>query len=281
MSKMRIAADSTCDLPLSKANELGITIVPVVVNFGVETYTDFELTGDEFWQKAKEVCHPRSSQPSVGAFAEAYRPLVEAGDEVVCLTVTGKLSGSYNSASTAAQDFEGRVTVVDSLSLSYALGAQVLAAREAAEAGASVAEIIQRTEDVRQRSHLFLLFDTIEYLEKGGRANRVMPAIKRIVGMLNIKAMLTLDDGELKLLGAARSYERGQARLQAMIAELGPLESLAVVHVRRPDVSQALGERIASDIGFPQEDLVVTEIGPGLSCHGGPGVIGVLGVTRP
>jgi len=280
MSKVRVVVDSTCDIPQSTVSELGITVVPVVVNFGTETYTDFQLTRDEFWQKAKEVCHPRSSQPSVGAFVQSFAPLVEAGHEVLCLTVTSKLSGTYNSATTAAQDFEGRVTVADSLSLSYALGAQVLAAHEAAEAGLSVPEIIERMEDVRSRSNLFLLFDTIDYLEKGGRASRVMPAVKRVVGFLNIKAMLSLDDGELKLLGAVRSYQQGLARLRRMIGDLGPLETLAVIHVRRPDVARELGKAISSAIGYPVEDLVVAEIGPGLSCHGGPGVIGVLGVTK-
>ena len=280
MSSIRIVADSTCDIPLPMAEELDITIVPVVVNFGVETYTDFDLTRDEFWKKAKEVCHPQSSQPPVGAFVEAFEPLVEAGHEVVCMTVTGKMSGSYNSAWTAAQQFDGRVTVVDSLAISWGTARQVLAAREAAESGRSVPEIIEILADLRERSRMFLLFDTIEYLEKGGRASRVMPAIKRVVGLLKIKPLLTLVDGEFKLLGAVRSYQRGLDRLREEVVALGPLETLAVVHIRRGQLAQQFADQLSQQVGYPRKEIVVVETGPGLSCHGGPGVTALVAIPK-
>ena len=237
MTSVSIVTDSCCDISESEAKELGITVVPVVVNFGKETYTDFDLSRDEFWKMTEEVCHPQSSQPPVGAFVEAFRPLVEAGQEVVCVTVTGKLSGTYNSASTAAQQFDGQVTVMDSLGISWGIARQALAAREAAEAGRSVQEIAEILVDIRERSHMFLLFDTIEYLERGGRASRAMPAIKRVIRFLGIKALLTVVDGELKLLGAVRSFQRGLTRLQEEVLALGPLETLAVVHIRRPQLA--------------------------------------------
>ncbi len=130
MSSIRIVVDNSCDISPSVAKELSITVVPLVVNFGKETYLDTELTREEFWKKASEGCHPQTSQPPVGAFIEAYKPLVEAGHEVICLTITGKHSGTYNSAWVAAQEFEGRVSVVDSLSLSWGLGWQALATQE-------------------------------------------------------------------------------------------------------------------------------------------------------
>jgi len=278
---IRIVADSCCDIPLSTAEELDITIVPVVVNFGTETYTDFELSRDEFWQKTEEVCHPQSSQPPVGAFVEAFRPLVEAGHEVVCVTVTGKMSGTYNSASTAAQQFDGRVTVMDSLALSWGIARQALAAQEAAESGRSVQEIAEILVDLQERSRMFLLFDTIEYLERGGRASRAMPAIKRVLGLLKIKPLLTLVDGELKLLGAVRSFQRGLARLQAEVIALGPLETLAVVHIRRHQLAQEFADRLSDQLGYPREKIVIVETGPGLSCHGGPGVMALFAIPKP
>jgi len=278
---IRIVTDSCCDIPLSTAEELDITIVPVVVNFGTETYTDFDLSRDEFWRMTEEVCHPQSSQPPVGAFVEAFKPLVEAGHEVVCVTVTGKMSGTFNSASTAAQQFGGRVTIMDSLALSWGIALQALAAREAAESGRSVQEIREILVDLRERTRMFLLFDTIEYLERGGRASRAMPAIKRVIRFLGIKPLLTVVEGELKLLGAVRSYQKGLERLQEEVVALGPLETLAVVHIRRHQLAQEFADWVSEQLGYPRENIVIAETGPGLSCHGGPGVMGLLATPKP
>jgi len=278
---IRIVADSACDMLVSKARELDITLVPIVVNFGTETYTEFNLTRDEFWKKAEEVCHPQSSQPPVGAFVKAFRPLVEAGHEVVCVTITGKMSGTYNSASTAAQEFGGRVTVVDSLALSWGIAHQAMAAREAAESGRSVPEIVEILADLRDRSHMLLLFDTIEYLERGGRASRAMPAIKRVIRFLGIKPLLTMVEGELKLLGAVRSYQKGLVRLQEEVLALGPLETLAVAHIRRHQLAQEFADRVSEQLGYPREKIVIVETGPALSCHGGPGVMALLAIPKP
>jgi len=281
MTRVSIVADSCCDISESEAKELDITVVPVVVNFGTETYTDFDLTRDEFWRMTEEVCHPQSSQPPVGAFVEAFKPLVEAGHEVVCVTVTGKLSGTYNSASAAAQQFGGQVTVMDSLGISWGIARQALAARDAAESGRSVREIREVLVDLRERTHMFLLFDTIEYLERGGRASRVMPAVKRVIRFLGIKPLLTVVEGELKLLGAVRSFQRGLTRLKEEVLALGPLETLAVVHVRRYQLAQEFADRVSEQLGFPREKIVTVETGPALSCHGGPGVMALVAIPQP
>ena len=281
MTRVSIVTDSCCDISESEAKELNITVVPVVVNFGTETYTDFNLTRDEFWKKTEEVCHPQSSQPPVGAFVEAFRPLVEAGHEVVCVTVTGKLSGTYNSASTAAQQFEGQVTVLDSLAISWGIARQALAAQEAAESGRSVQEIAEILGDLRDRTRMFLLFDTMEYLERGGRASRAMPAIKRVIRFLGIKALLTVVDGELKLLGAVRSFQKGLTRLQEEVLALGPLETLAVVHIRQQQLAQEFADRVSEQLDYPREKIVIVETGPALSCHGGPGVMGLVAIPMP
>lgn len=280
MSNIRIVTDSASDISASMGEELGITVVPVVVNFGADTYTDFELSRDEFWQMTREVCHPQSSQPPVGAFIEAFRPLVEAGHEVLCVTITGALSGTFNSASTAAQEFDGRVTVFDSLAISWGVALQALAAREAAEAGRSVPEIVEKLTDMRDRSRMFLLFDTIDYLEKGGRASRAMPAIKRVVRFLSIKPLLTVVEGDLKLRSAVRSYKRGLDRLRNEVVALGPLETLAVVHIRRQQLAQQFADQLAEQVGYPREEIVVVETGPALSCHGGPGVMALVAIPK-
>jgi DegV family protein with EDD domain len=272
--------DNSCDIPESMAEELGLSVVPLVVNFGQETYLDCELTREEFWRKAEEVCHPRTSQPSVGAFAERFRPLVEAGDEVICLTITGKHSGTYNSAWAAAQEFGERVTAVDSLSLSWGLGWQALAAREAAEAGQSVPQILEMLTGMRERTHIIILLDTLEYLERGGRASRVMPTIKKAVSILNIKPVLTMEDGELKLLGVARSFQRGIQRLRREAIAAGPYDKLSVIHIRRPEMAEIVAQQLAQELKHPLDEIRIAETGTVLSCQGGPGVVAAIGLRQ-
>jgi len=276
MSSIRIVVDNSCDISPAMAKNLDITLVPLVVNFGKETYPDTDLTRDEFWKKAEEICHPKTSQPPVGAFIEAYKPLVEAGHEVICLTITGKHSGTYNSAWAAAQEFEGRVTVVDSLSLSWGLGWQALAARKAAELGRNVPEIIEILDDMRKRSHLLILLDTIEYLERGGRASRLMPVIKKAVGFFRIKPLLTVVDGELKLQSVARSYQQGLKRLCEEMVGLAPLEKLAVIHIRCLQAAEQLADDLSQRLTYPRDEMVLVETGAALSCQGGPGVTAVF-----
>ena len=278
MSSIRIVVDNSCDISEAMAEELGISIVPLVVNFGQETYLDCELTREEFWRKAEEVCHPRTSQPSVGAFAERFEPLVEGGNEVVCVTITGKHSGTFNSAWAASQEYNGHVTVVDSRSLSWGLAWQAIAALEAAEAGQSVPQIVDMLRGMRERNHVVILLDTLEYLERGGRASRLMPTIKKAVSVLNIKPLLTMEDGELKLLGVARSFQRGLKRLRRETVAAGPYEKLSVIHIRRPELARRVAQQLAEELEHPLDEITVAETGTVLSCQGGPGVVAVIGL---
>ena len=280
MSSIRIVVDNSCDIPEAMAEELGIGVVPLVVNFGQETFLDCELTREEFWRKAEELCHPRTSQPSVGAFVERFRPLVEAGNDVICLTITGKHSGTYNSAWAAAQEYNGHVTAVDSLSLSWGTAWQVLAAREAAEAGQSVPQILDMLNGMSERNRIVILLDTLEYLERGGRASRVMPTIKKAVSVLNIKPLLTMEDGELKLLGVARSFQRGIKRLRREIVAAGPYEKLSVIHIRRPEVAKRVAQQLAQELEYPLDEITIGETGTVLSCQGGPGVVAAIGLRQ-
>lgn len=276
MAHVRMVTDSACDLPRDVVERYGITVVPLVVVFGQEEYPDLALSPDEFWAKAVAV-HPQTSQPSPGVFAAAYRPLIEAGHDVVCITITSKHSGTYNSACAAAAGFpEGRVAVFDSLSLSLGQGVQVLEGARRAEAGASLEEVVRHLHDVRSRVHVRILLNTLEYLERGGRAAALMPVVKRVARALNIKPLLSLVDGELKLLGAARSYEKGLQRLLDEAKALAPFEVAGVLHARRPEAAADLAQRLAQATGFPRQSITVAETGSVLSSHGGPGVLGVI-----
>lgn len=216
----------------------------------------------------------------MGAFGEAFARLVEAGRSVLCVTITGKHSGTFSTAVAAARRFGDKVRVIDSLSISLGQGFQVLAAARAAMRGEDLDAIVQEVEQAQARGHLLILLDTIEYVRRGGRADALMPALSRVTKMLKIKPILSMPDGYLSLHSLARSYERGLARIRQQIEQLGPLEALAVIHIRHPDVARDTARILSGKLGIPFEDIVIAETGALLSTHGGPKVIGVAAVTR-
>jgi DegV family protein with EDD domain len=275
---VRIVTDSSCDLPRRLVEWLKISVVSLVVRFGAEVYEDTALSVEEFWRKAASLCHPQTSQPSVGAFEEAFERLVAQGKQVLCLTITGKHSGTFNAARLAAQRFGENVRVFDSLSLSLGLGVQVLEAAQAAGAGRSMQEILALLEDLRGRMRLAILLDTLENLRLGGRADGFIGIAERMTRTLDIKTIINVVDGQLRLLGAARSFKGGLRRLRDMIESLGPLEHLAVVHTRGQALADELADRLAERTGFPRERIWVRETGAALGTHGGRGVIGVMAV---
>lgn len=275
---IRVVTDSSCDLPRRLVERFKIAVVPLIVRFGTEVYQDGELSVGEFWEKGAGPHHPQTSQPSVGAFEEVFERLVTQGKQVLCLTITGKHSGTFNSARLAAQRFGEAVKVFDSLSLSLGLGIQTLAAAQAARAGRSMQEILALLEDVRGRMRLTILLDTLENLRRGGRADGFIAIADRMARALNIKTIINVVDGELRLLGAARSFRGGLQRVLSLVERLGPLEHLAVVHTRRLETAEEMASRLAERVGFPRERIWVEETGAALASHAGTGVIGVLAV---
>jgi DegV family protein with EDD domain len=273
---IRIVTDSSCDLPRRLVGRFEIEVVPLIVHFGPEVYEDGDLSAEEFWQKAAGPHHPQTSQPSVGAFERLFERLIAQGKRVLCLTITGKHSGTFNAARLAAQRFGEAVKVFDSFSLSLGLGLQALAAAQAARAGQSMQEILALLEDLRARMSVTVVLDTLENLRRGGRADGFIAIVDRMTRALNIKPIVNLVEGQLRLLGAARSFQSGLRRVQSVVERLGPLEHLAVVHTRRQEVAREMAERLAEHIGFPRERIWVQETGAVLASHAGAGVIGVL-----
>jgi len=274
MPHVRVVTDSASDILPDEAARWGITVVPLNVNFGEEMYLDRQLDAEEFWRKAQTV-HPGTSQPSVGVFEETFAPLVAEGADVVCVTITSKHSGTFNSARVAAQRFAGRVAVFDSESLSWGQGLQAQAAAQAAREGKSVAEIIPIMENVRSRIRLFIALNTVEYLKKGGRAARFISVVEKVVRFFNIKPLLTMRDGELKLLGTANSFTRAMLRIQREVAALGPLETIGVLHIRSEEVARKLYRDLVAAHHMPDEERV-GETGAVLSVHGGPGTVAAV-----
>ena len=277
---IKIVTDTCADLSPQEVEEMGITVVPLVVTFGDQDILECDLSREDFWQRVQGPVHPRTSQPSVGNFTAAFEALVREGHEVLCLTITSEHSGTYNSARVAASAFGDAVQVVDSRYISYGLGWQVREAHEAVQRGMSVAEIVHSLENLRERIGLFIVLDTIEFLERGGRAAALMPILKQALRFLRIKPLLTWRDGRLQILGLARSFERGVGRIRDEIGAMIPLERAAVFHTRRPDRAQELAGELAQMSGIPPGEIHARETGAVLSAHGGPGLLAVIGVRR-
>jgi DegV family protein with EDD domain len=276
---VRIVTDSSCDLPRRLMERFKIAVVPLVVRFGAEVYDDGKLSADEFWQKATGQNKPQTSQPPVWAFEDLFERLVAQGRQVLCLTVTSKHSGTFNSALLAAQRFGDKVNVFDSLSCSLGHGIQVLAAAQAAWEGRTMPEILERLENLRERVRMTIVLDTLENLRRGGRADGFIPIVDRMTRVLNIKPVINMVDGQLRLLGPARSFQGGLRRVLNLVEEMGSLEYLAVVHTRSQEKAEEMANWLAERLGFPRERIWVRETGAVLASHAGKGVVGVLAVT--
>lgn len=279
--KIRLVTDSSCDLPTQLVERFRIAVVPLVVNFGGDSYLDGVLGPDVFWRKASESAHvPQTSQPSVGAFGEVFEGLVERGKQVLCITLTGKHTGTIETARLAARQFGDAVQVFDSQSLSLGMGFQVLEAARATDLGRSMEEILAHLERVRSSIHVWAVLDTLEYVRRGGRADAFVSVISRMSRVLNVKPVVSFVEGRVQLVGVARSFRRGLDRVVEAVEALRPLDRLAVMHARRERTAAELADRLAERLDFPRAQILVGETGMVLASHAGAGAIGVFALSR-
>ena len=273
---IRIVTDSSCDLNEPLLMELDIEVVSLTVHFGTDEYREGELSVEEFWRKVEEGQQPTTSQPSIGAYEEVFGRLVSSGMQVVCPTLTGKHSGTYNAARLAAEPFGQDVRVFDSHSLSLGLGLQALVAARAAREGRSMREILALLDFMRDRMRVLILLDTLESLRLGGRADAFIAVADRMTRALNIKVLINVVEGQLSLLSAARSFKRGLGRMRDLVEQMGPLEHLAVAHTRNQEMAEEMADTLAHRTGFARERVWIRETGALLATHGGPGLVAVL-----
>lgn len=278
---IRLVTDSSCDLTDDVLEEYQIEVIPLTLHFGTESYLDGELSAEQFWAKMAGPQHAQTSQPAVGTFQEVFQRLVDQGKQVLCITITSQHSGTFNAAQVAAQHFGEAVQVFDSLSLSLGLGLQVFAAAQAARAGRSMQEILASLERLRDRMSLQIVLNTLENLRRGGRADGFISIAERMTRALNIKVIINVVEGQLRLVSAARSFKRAVDRVLTSVEQMGPLERLAVVHTRAAEMAEETAQELARRTGIAREKIWVRETGVVLSVHAGPGVIGVLAVPEP
>jgi fatty acid kinase fatty acid binding subunit len=275
---VKIVTDSTADIPESVTKELDITVIPQVLVFGTTTYRDdVDITIDEFYKKLlNEPIYPHTSQPTPQDFVGDFEKICATkNDGILAIVLSSKLSGTYNSAEQAAKKVTGcRIEVIDSQTVAMSLGVIVIAAARLAKAGKSLDEITAAARKMASNVKLFILFDTLEFLAKGGRIGKV----KGLLGaLLNVKPMVTIKDGELVPMGQVRSRSKGKEKLLEAIKGLKDIQDVAVLYSTTPDEAKELAGAIP---GFPKEKVYVTQVGPVLATHAGPGVLGIAVRTK-
>jgi DegV family protein with EDD domain len=278
MSRVRIVTDSLADIPEDIARELEIEVVPAIVVIDGRTYRDkVDLTDTEFYTLLTQVDElPTTSQPPVGDFEEVYSRLAQTTDQIVSIHIPAEVSGTVASAQAAAkQQTDVEVTVVDATQISMALGWLVIKAARAAQAGAPFEQIAALIEDTIPRLRLFAILDTLEYVRRGGRIGR---AEAMMGAVLRVKPVIAFRDSQIVPLENVRTMRRALDRVLKMVGEQGRLEEVAVIHAAAPDAAKQLREGL--EPLHPDKPIIVTEAGPVLGTHAGPGAVGVTFVVR-
>ena len=280
MSTIAIVTDSTSDLDPIVAAEQRITIVPAHVRFGDIDYKDgVDIKGEQFYSmltEAKEL--PQTSQPSAGEFVEVYQRLAQDHEHIVSLHVSGKLSGTVQSALTATQQMQEesscKIHVIDTQSAS--LGVAYMA-REAARLAAEDMEadrIVNHIKYVADLMHVAFTPETLEYLRRGGR----LGAASHLLGsLLRIKPVLTLKDGAIDVLDKVRTRSRVIERMALYVESVagteGELTHFGVMHANSPEFAAELQEAILSRVSA--KVIIKGTIGPAIGTHAGPGAVGI------
>ena len=273
---LKIVLDSTSDLVPELLGKF--EIVPLTVNFGEEEFIDgVTITREEFYAKLIESdVIPTTSQATPEAFERVFKKLVENGDEVLCITVASKLSGTYQSACIAAEEFPGKVRVIDSKSV--AIGSAILAefALSLLEKGVSAEEIEKELIEKREDIIIVALIDTLEYLKKGGRLSKTAAFAG---SLLNIKPVVSVEDGEINVLGKARGSKQGSNFLIKEIEKAGGVDFSMPMLLGYTGHDPYMLEKYKEDSRFiwegKVENLRETCIGSVIGTHVGPGAIAV------
>ena len=271
---VKVVTDSTCDIPPQLVQDLDITVVPIHVVFGDKSYRDkIDISEDEFYEKLIHgPVHPTTSVPTPKDFADVYNKLVEETDEIISIHLTSKESGTFNAALLAKElvTRKCRIEVVDSLSLSMALGLLVVEAAREAKAGASLEKVTELMHRSIPKVHLIILLDTLKYVVRGGRLGK---AYGIIGSALRVKPILTLKEGDLSLMGVARTKAKAMERLYEFAKGFSKVKEIAVAYTTAQDEAKEFADRLKA--AFPDVPLYLTRVGSSLGTHAGPGGMGV------
>ena len=270
----RIVTDSSADLPADLARRWGITVIPCNVVLDDVNYKDgVDLLPDEFYRRlAASPRLPTTAQPSVADFQQVYRDLLGQGHQVVSIHLSGKLSGTLNSAEQARESLGNAVPIeiIDSHLTSIGLGLVVLAAAQKSHGGVTHQQVAEQVRRDLPLTHAFFLLDTLEFLQKGGRIGKAQAFVG---SLLSVKPILKLQDGEAHPVERPRNRERALNRLVELVRDLSPVRQLAVIYSTEPDQAEALRRRLAALL--PEDQIVASRFGPVVGTYVGPKALGV------
>jgi DegV family protein with EDD domain len=272
-----IVTDSTCDLPQDVVTKYGIAVVPLYINFGTQSYLDgVELTRQEFYERLPHHDPPPTTAiPSPQLFLQAYdRLATEGATEILSIHISVSLSGVVNAARLAAQEMTSvPVTVLDSGTLSLGLGFLVWTAARAAAEGRSMDDVVALLEEQGSRTHVFAALDTLEFLRRSGRMNRVLAALG---SWLQMKPLLKMHDGN-PTAEKIRTAKAATERLVALLKEQVPLERVALVHTHALERAHSLRQKAQHLL--PEGEVMSVDITPVFGTHLGPGAVGFVCVS--
>ena len=276
---MRVAlvTDSTADIPQELAAANQISVVPTILIVNGQSLEDGpDISREEFYRQLPTLkTLPTTASPSAGTFMQTYDRLLSTGyDQIVSIHLSSKLSGVMSIAMTGAQIFNGRVHHVDSGQLSMGIGFQVLAAAEAAQRGAGVDEVIAAADEIRSRIRVFAMLSTLEYVRRSGRLSWAQANVGEV---LQLKPFITLRNGILSRYGEVRSRHKGIHRLYKLLADLGPLERLAILHSTPDTDAQLMAGIFTSQTSQPP---LIVQVTPVIGTHVGPNGLGFAAVVQ-
>ena len=275
---IRIIVDSASDISQAEANKFGITVIPMRTTFGEEEFLDgINLSSSQFFEKLVETDElPKTSLIGPAEYGDLFEEWVSKGDEVLCITISSKLSGCYQSAVLAAEDFEGKVVVLDSYNVT--VGEQILTryAVKLRDKGLSLQEIADELNEKKKKIRLVALLDTLEYLKKGGR---ISAAAALAGSLLSIKPVIAIEDGEVAMLGKARGSKNGNNILNEQIQKAGGIDFDMPFSLAYSGMSTNMLDKYLADHKHLYEehttDIPTCQIGSTIGTHVGPGAIAV------
>ncbi len=282
MTKIAIVTDTDSSLPEALAAKYGIRQVPICLNLDSKTYETGVNLDDRllFQYMATVKQYPTTSAPSPAAFAKAFEAAIHEGAEtILCICVSSVVSTTYNSAVMASKMFEHDIVVIDSQYLSIGQGFMALTAAESILNGATRDEVLSKLETMGKRIHTFAVLPSLKFIALSGRLNKYSA---NIADILDIKPILTVQDGKLDVISRQRTMKKAIEKMIEFLQDATggkPVERGAIIHANCPEDGQKLLEKLA----FFQPELepfFLAEFTPGLSIHTGPGTVGVAILTK-
>ena len=279
---IQIIADTTCGIPVEKLKAQGIHVLPQIIIFGETTYhDDYELDTQTFMEKllaSKEL--PKTAAPPPTLYAPIYESILSAGDTALVIAPSQKLSGTFRSASVAAEEFHSEdIHIIDTKSIAGGLGSMVLQAKQWADEGMDIHSLLQNLESMMARERVYFMVDTLDYLYKGGRIG----GASRLIGsMLQIKPILTFIDGQIEPFDKVRTASQALANIVEMDIEIckgNPGAHLTISHGGAESQAKLLAAELQDKLDLP--DIPIYTCPPAIVVHASPGVISTSCFVKP